>query len=87
MANHKSAKTRIKRNQKAANVNASYLNSVRTSVKKAESTISGGNKEQAQKDFVLAESALASAAQKGVIKSLAASRKTSRLAARIRKMA
>ncbi len=86
MANHKSAKTRIKRNEKAAASNASYLSRVRTLVKKVEKAILGGNKEEAQKNFKEAESALGKAAHKGVIKKLAASRKTSRLSAAVKKL-
>lgn len=86
MANHKSAKIRIKRNQKAAEFNASYISRVRTFVKKVEKAILGGNKEEAKANFIAAESALSKAAQKGVIKPLAASRKTSRLSARVKNM-
>lgn len=86
MANHKSAKTRIRRNEKAAVFNASYLNRVRTLVKKVEKAILGGNKEEAQKHFKEAESALGKAANKGVIKKPTASRKTSRLSAAIKKI-
>ncbi|MBO7332984.1 MAG: 30S ribosomal protein S20 [Alphaproteobacteria bacterium] len=87
MANHISAKTRIKRNEKAAAFNASYLNSVRTQVKKVEKAVAAGDKACAQAEFKMAESALAKAAGKGVMKSGTASRKTSRLSARIKAMA
>ena len=87
MANHISAKTRIKRNEKAAAQNASYLNRVRTLVKKVEKAVSGGDKQAAQTEFKTAESALAKAAGKGVLKKKSAARKTSRLSARIKNMA
>ena len=61
MANHISAKTRIKRNEKAAAFNASYLNSVRTQVKKVEKAVAVGDKACAQVEFKAAESALADA--------------------------
>ena len=44
------------------------------------------NKEEAQENFKHAESALGKAANKGVVKKLAAARKTSRLSAAIKKM-
>ena len=86
MANHPSAKTRIKRNDKRAAFNGSYLGKVRTLVKKVEAAVLGKNKEEAQKQFVCAESALSKAANKGVIKKSAAARKTSRLSNAIKKI-
>lgn len=86
MANHKSAKIRIKRNEKKAVKNASYLSRVRTFVKKVEKAILGGNKEEAKENLVLAESALSKAAHKGIVKKSAASRTTSRLSARVKKI-
>ncbi len=86
MANHISAKIRIKRNQKREAFNHSYLSMVRTWVKKVESAILSKDKEEAQKSFKQAESALGKAAGKGVMKKAAAARKTSRLSAAIKKM-
>ena len=86
MANHISAKIRIRRNQKQEAFNHSYLSSVRTWVKKVEAAILNKDKEGAKENFKKAESALAKAAGKGVVKKLAASRKTSRLSAAIKKM-
>ena len=86
MANHKSAKTRIRRTQREETINKSYLSMVRTLVKKVEAAILSKNKEEAQKSFKEAESALGKAARKGTVKKLAAARKTSRLSAAIKKM-
>ncbi len=86
MANHISARIRIRRNQKREAFNSSYLSSVRTWVKKVEAAILNKNKEEAKENFKQAESALGKAANKGVIKKLAAARKTSRLSAAIKKM-
>lgn len=86
MANHKSAKIRIKRNEAKAQENASYLSKVRTLVKKVESAVSRKDKKEAETSFVQAESALAKATQHGVMKKAAASRKTSRLSASIKKI-
>ena len=52
---------------------------VRTLVKKVEAAILSKNKEEAQKSFKDAESALGKAARKGTVKKLAAARKTSRM--------
>ena len=54
--------------------------------KKVEAAILNKNKEEAKENFKHAESALGKAAGKGVIKKLAAARKTSRLSAAIKKM-
>ena len=86
MANHHSAKIRIKRNQKREAFNHSYLSAVRTFVKKVEAAILNKDKEGAKENFKKAESALGKAAGKGVMKKLAAARKTSRLSAAIKKM-
>ena len=48
MANHISAKIRIKRNQKREAFNRSYLSNVRTWVKKVESAILNKNKKEAE---------------------------------------
>jgi len=86
MANHKSAKIRIKRNEAQKAVNASYISKVRTLVKKVESAVSRKDKQEAQANFVQAESALSKATQHGVMKKAAAARKTSRLSASIKKI-
>ena len=86
MANHISARIRIRRNQKREALNSSCLSNVRTWVKKVEAAILNKNKEEAKENFKQAESALGKAANKGVIKKLAAARKTSRLSAAIKKM-
>ena len=86
MANHTSARIRIKRNHKREVFNHTYLSRVRTLVKKVEAAILNKDKEEAQKNFKQAESALGKAAGKGVVKKLAAARKTSRLSAAIKKM-
>ncbi|MDR1693679.1 MAG: 30S ribosomal protein S20 [Lactobacillaceae bacterium] len=84
MANHKSAKKRILSNKKKAIVNGARRNSVRTYVKKVEAAILEGNKDAAAEALKVAESKLAKAAGKGVFNKNMASRKTSRLAQRIK---
>ncbi len=84
MANHKSAKTRIKRNNKKGVINAARRSRVRTFVKKVDAAIAQNNKELAQETFKVAESELMRAARKGVIESNKASRTVSRLSKKIK---
>ena len=67
MANHKSAKTRINRNNKRAVINGARRSRVRTFVKKVLAAVLENNKEAAKAAFAVAESELMRAAQKGVI--------------------
>lgn len=80
MANLKSAKTRVRRNKKREVVNATRLNAVRTSVKKARVAIEKKDKVEAEKAFKQAEASLARATNKRTIKKNTASRLISRLA-------
>lgn len=84
MANHKSAKTRINRNNKRAVINGARRSRVRTFVKKVIAAVMENNKAAAQDAFKVAESELMRAAQKGVIKKQNASRTVSRLSAKIK---
>lgn len=84
MANHKSAKTRINRNNKRAVINGARRSRVRTFVKKVIAAVMESNKTAAQDAFKVAESELMRAAQKGVIKKQNASRTISRLSAKIK---
>ncbi|MBO4294680.1 MAG: 30S ribosomal protein S20 [Alphaproteobacteria bacterium] len=84
MANHKSAKTRIVRNNKRALINSMRRSRVRTFVKKVEALIASGNKEGAATAFKVAESEMMRAAQKGVFHKNMASRTVSRLAQKIK---
>ena len=84
MANHKSAKIRINRNKKRAIVAGARRNRVRTFVKKVIAAVMAGNKEEATAAFIVAESEMAKAAQKGIFKKNHASRVVSRLAQKIK---
>ena len=48
MANHKSAKKRIIRNAKRAEINGARIGRIRTFIKKVESTITAGDKDATQ---------------------------------------
>ena len=84
MANHKSAKTRIVRNNKRSVINGMRKSRVRTFVKKVDALIAAGNKEEAMVAFKVAESEMMRAAQKGVFHKNTASRTVSRLAQKIK---
>ncbi len=84
MANHKSAKTRINRNNKRAVINGARRSRVRTFVKKVEALIAEKNKEQAQEAFRVAESELMVAVRKGVFHLNTAARTVSRLSKKIK---
>ena len=84
MANHKSAKTRINRNNKRSVINGARRSRVRTFVKKVIALIAEGNKEEATVAFKVAECEMMRAAQKGVFHKNMASRTISRLAQKIK---
>lgn len=71
----KRARQAVKRNLR----NRGVLSSVRTVMKKAETAIASGNKEDAGKALLQVEKALNRAASKGVIRKNTASRNISRL--------
>ena len=87
MAHHKSAKKRIRRNARKAAVNKARLSRVRTFVKKVELAIESGDKAEAKAAFGAAEPELQRGAARGVVHRNTASRKLSRLSARIKAMA
>jgi len=84
MANHKSAKTRIKRNHKRSVINSARRSRVRTFVKKVIAAVLENNKEAAANAFKVAESELMKAVSKGVLKKNTASRTVSRLSKKVK---
>lgn len=84
MANHKSAKTRIVRNNKRSMINGARRSRVRTFVKKVDALIASADKEAATAALKVAESEMMRAAQKGVFKKNMASRTISRLSQKIK---
>lgn len=84
MANHKSAKTRIKRNNKRSIINGARRSRVRTFVKKVLAAVLENNKEAAAGAFKVAESELMKAVSKGVLKKNTASRTVSRLSKKVK---
>jgi small subunit ribosomal protein S20 len=87
MAHHKSAKKRIRRNTRAASVNHSRLSRIRSHVKAVETAIASGDKTAALDALKKVMPELMRGACKGVVHKKTASRKLSRLSARIKKIA
>ena len=84
MANTASARKRIRQTEKRTIRNRARKSRVRTFLRKVEQAIAGGDKTQAQNAFRAAQPELQRAATKGVFHRNTASRKLSRLSARIK---
>lgn len=87
MANTKSAKKAIRVSEKRTEINKSRRSRVRTFVRKVEEAIATGEKTTAEAALKAAQPELMRSAQKGIFHKNTASRKISRLAARIRALA
>ena len=87
MANHASAKKRIRRNSRMETVNKVRKNRVRSFIKKVEAAIEKADKSEAQKAFVEAQPEMHKSVSKGVFKKNTISRKLSRLSLKIKKIA
>ncbi len=84
MAHHASAKKRIRRNARRAQVNHSRMGRIRTIVKTVEAAIDAGDKTAATDAFKQAMPELMRGRSKGVLHANTVSRKISRLNARIK---
>lgn len=87
MANIKSAKKRILVNQVKYDRNRAIKSGVKTSIKKVYAAIDAQDKDHAQKALLAATAALDKAATKGVYHKNMTSRKVSRMAQAVNKMA
>lgn len=87
MANIKSAKKRVKVIEKKTLRNKMIKSEVKTVIKKLEAAIASGDKTAAQAALLTATSKLDKAAAKGVYHKNMVSRKVSRMAAAVNKMA
>ncbi len=83
MANTKSAKKAARQTIKRTEINKSRRTAMRTTVRKVEEAIASGDKAAAAAALKAAEPVLVRTAQKGVIHKKTASRKVSRLTARV----
>ncbi|MDF2950156.1 MAG: rpsT [Sedimentibacter sp.] len=87
MANIKSAKKRILVIDKKTEVNKSRKSEIKTYIKKFEAALTEGNYDKAKELLKVCEKKLYQAAAKNTIHKNAASRKVSRLALRLNKVA
>ena len=87
MANHVSAKKRIRRNARMEIINKIRKNRVRSFIKKVELALDKSDKVLAQEAFRIAQPEMHRSVTKGVFKKNTISRKLSRLSLRIKKIA
>ena len=87
MANTASAKKAARKETRRTEINKARTTRVRTEVRRVEEAITAGDKDAAAAALKVAEPVLARTAQKGVVHKKAASRKVSRLVARVKAMA
>ena len=87
MANTLQSKKRIRRNDARQLVNKSRTSRVRTFVKAVETAIEAGDQKAAQEALRLAQPEIQRGAQKGMVHAKTASRKISRLSARVKSLA
>ncbi len=86
MAQHASAKKRIRQTARRTEVNRGRLSRVRTAIRKVEEAIASGDKEKASATFREAQPYVMRGVNRGVIHRNTVARKLSRLAARIKSM-
>ena len=86
MANSPQAKKRIKRNDARADINRARVSRIRSSIKAVETAIDAGDKDKAAAALKNAQPEIARGVSKGVIHKKTASRKVSRLSARVKKI-
>ena len=87
MANNPGARKAIRKIAARTEVNKARRSRVRTFVRKFEEALTGGNADAAKAAFVDAQSELMRAVSKGVVHKNTGSRKVSRLAAQLKKLA
>jgi small subunit ribosomal protein S20 len=84
MAQHKSAKERIRQSKRRNAINTARTSRVRSFIKKVETAITSGDKSAAQSAFKEAQPEIHRGVRMGVLHRNAAARKLSRLSARIK---
>ncbi|MCV6599620.1 MAG: 30S ribosomal protein S20 [Alphaproteobacteria bacterium] len=86
MAHHKSAKTRIKRNEKRRVINKDRNSKIKTAIKKVLAAVEAKDKAQASEALKVAQVEISRGATKGVMHKKTASRKISRLSKRVKSL-
>ena len=84
MPNTTSAKKRVRRNDRRTEVNRARVSRIRTFVKRVETAIENNDKQAAQAALKAAQPEIMRGVSKGVLARNTASRKVSRLSARIK---
>ena len=84
MANHKSSKKRILRNNKRNEINSNRISRIRTYIKKVENEISSEDKDKANEAFKIAMPEIQRGVSKGLLHKNTASRTLSRLTSKIK---
>lgn len=84
MANHKSAKTRIRRNDRRAVINGDRISRIRTFIKKVVMAVEAGDAKAADAALHAAQPEMYRGVAKGVLNKKTVARKMSRLSARIK---
>lgn len=84
MANHASAKKRIRRNARRAVINGDRRSRIRTFIKKVELALGAGDAKQAEAALKVAQPEIHRGVAKGIIHRNTAARKLSRLSSRIK---
>lgn len=87
MANHASALKRVQRNGRRADINTARRSRIRTFIKKVETAIAAGDRKAAEEALKVAQPEMARGVGKGILPKNTASRKMSRLNARIKALA
>jgi small subunit ribosomal protein S20 len=87
MAHHKSAKKAIRQTERRTAVNRARISRVRSFIKKVETAIESGDKKVAAKALKAAQPEMHRGVRTGVLHRNTASRKLSRLSARIKSLA
>ncbi len=84
MANHKSSKTRIRRNERRAVINGNRMSRIRTFLKKVMTAIDSGDAPAADAALREAQPELYRGVSKGVLNKKTVARKMSRLSSKIK---
>ncbi len=84
MANHASAKKRVRRNEKRTLINKTRLSRIRTFIKRVELAVSAGNAQEASEALQKAQPEIYRGVSKGLMHKNVAARKMSRLSKKIK---
>lgn len=84
MPDHASARKRVRRNARRAEINGARVSRIRTFIKKVEEAITAGDQKAAQTALQATQSEMYRGVAKGVMKKNTVARKMSRLSSRIK---